>query len=299
MVGCSASGGVAPTAGSAMQQSAAKGVPTGPEWRYEGGVLFHTPHYMATRSAASQAKPQIQLTYYNGPVLVTPTTYYIFWGYKTYGDKDKVKKLLKTYTKNMGGSGHNNIYTQYYEKVGSTTTYITNPTKQLGGIWEDDKTAVPLHPTDAQVAAEAILGVAHFGYNANASYVVATPTGHSSSGFGTSWCAYHDATYSGGNLVSYTNLPYMPDAGGNCGANFTTAPSDESATDEGVTIVEGHEYGESVTDPNPGTGWYNNAYGEIGDICAWQDIQNDPFGKKSYTMQPMFSNATSSCVQTY
>jgi len=67
-----------------------------------------------------------------------------------------------------------------------------------------------------------------------------------------------------------------------------------------VTIVEGHEYGESITDPEPGSGWYNFAYGEIGDICAWTDIQNEKFRKKSYTMQPMWSNANGgACVQTY
>ncbi len=91
----------------------------------------------------------------------------------------------------------------------------------------------------------------------------------------------------------------MPDAGGNCGANITTAPKDETGTDEGVTIVEGHEYGESVTDPNPPSGWYSNQAGEIGDACAWINIQNDPFGKKSYTSQPMYSNATESCVHSY
>ena len=74
--------------------------------------------------------------------------------------------------------------------------------------------------------------------------------------------------------------------------------------DEGVTIVEGHEYGESITDPIVFKGWYNLAIhgglqGEIGDACAWTDIANDTFGKKSYTMQPMYSNATESCVHTY
>ena len=91
----------------------------------------------------------------------------------------------------------------------------------------------------------------------------------------------------------------MPDAGQNCGANFVTPPSDETGVDEGVTIVEGHEYGESVTDPNPPSGWYNNSYGEIGDICAWQNIQNDPFRTNSWTSQPMFSNATDTCVHSY
>ncbi len=57
----------------------------------------------------------------------------------------------------------------------------------------------------------------------------------------------------------------------NCGANFISPPKDESGADEGVTIVEGHEYAESVTDPNPPSGWYNNSYGEIGDICAWTE----------------------------
>ncbi|HYL27233.1 MAG TPA: hypothetical protein VEW74_05315 [Candidatus Nitrosotalea sp.] len=60
-----------------------------------------------------------------------------------------------------------------------------------------------------------------------------------------------------------------------------------------MTIVEGHEYGESITDPVPFTGWYNGLYGEIGDICARYDILNDQFRKKSYTMQPMWSNAGS------
>jgi serine protease len=199
----------------------------------------------------------------------------------------------------MGGSGHNNIYTQYYEISNGNKVFITNPSNQLAGSWEDDTNPIPRHPTDAQVAAEAVRAVQHFGYNSNASYVVATAHGRSTSGFNSQWCAYHSATTYNGNLVSYTNLPYIPDAGANCGANIIGAPSDESGADEGVTIVGGHEYGESVTDPNPNTGWDNGTYGEIGDICAWTNIQNDPFGSFSYTSQPMYSNASSSCVHSY
>jgi hypothetical protein len=292
MVGCSNTGsGVTPTVGGANFDSG---------WAQKGGLISSKPHYMATvHNVKNQAKPLILLNYGGGPVLVAPKMYIIFWGYKTYGDSYKVKKLLKSYGKHIGGSAYNNIYTQYYMTSGASTVYVTNPSKQLGGIWEDDTNAVPAHPSDSQVQAEALAGVTHFGYDPNGSYVVATPTGHSSSGFGTSYCAYHGAFSSGGHLVSYTNLPYMPDAGGNCGANFISPPNDESGADEGVTIVEGHEYGESVTDPNPPSGWYNNSYGEIGDICAWQNVQNDPYGKKSYSAQPMFSNASQSCVHSY
>jgi hypothetical protein len=284
MVGCAGNSALAPTNGSTTSAQV---------------VATHLPHYMPTRYAA-HAGPLtsgVLFNYYNGPVLLKPKVYIIFWGYKKYGDPDKVAKLLEAFAKVEGGSLHNNDYTQYYDIVDSVKNYPTNPKKQLGGVWFDNKNAVPANPTDGQVAQESLNGVKKFGYDVNASYVVATPHGHSSAGFGTQWCAYHSSTQQGNNLVSYTNLPYMPDAGTSCGADFTTAPSDESAEDEGVTIVEGHEYGESISDPNPGTGWYNFQYGEIGDICAWQDIQNDPFGKKSYTMQPMYSNATESCVQ--
>jgi hypothetical protein len=296
MVGCASNGAVTPLTGTTQQESSH--VPTGAGWKYENGVLYHTPHYMGTVSSHAAVKPPILLTYGGGPVLVTPHAYLILWGYKTYGDADKVAKLLKSYLKNMGGSGHNNIYTQYYMTVSGKNVNITNPTKQLISVWKDQTNAVPSSPTDGQVAQEALNGVAKFGYDANGSYIVATPHGHSSSGFGTQWCAYHSNTFSSGKYVSYTNLPYMPDAGANCGANFTSPPSDESGTDEGVTIVEGHEYGESITDPTPFNGW-NSSQGEIGDLCAWTDIQNDPFGKKSYTSQPMFSNKTASCVQSF
>ncbi|HEY2476008.1 MAG TPA: hypothetical protein VGI19_14555 [Candidatus Cybelea sp.] len=305
IVGCSANGGMTPTSGSAATSFVQQvGGPTGAGWVHAGKLVYHVPHYFPTRSFAAAHRgsfnPNIVLTYGGGPVLTNPKTYLILWGYQKYGDPDKVAKLLKEYFKVEGGSTHNNIYVQYYETVSGKNIYITNPKKQSAGVWDDEKDAVPQNPTDAQVAAEAQVGVTHFGYDPNGSYVVATPNGHNSTGFGTQWCAYHSASYITGKLVSYTNLPYMPNAGGNCGANYLNdPPKDESGTDEGVTIVEGHEYGESVTDPSPPSGWYNSLYGEIGDICAWTDIQNDPFRKKIYTMQPMFSNATQSCVQAY
>lgn len=289
MAGCSGIGG------SQSTPSAPGSALTGPDWKYEGGVLYRTPHYMGTRwSARPAVHPDILLSYGGGPVLKTPRIHYIFWGYKA-GDPNGLATLLETYAKSIGGSAYNNIYTQYYGPSGN----ITNPSNQFSGAMFDNTNPIPAHPTDAQVAAEAVNFVKLHGYDANGSYVVATAHGHSSSGFGTQWCAYHSATTYNNHLISYTNLPYIPDAGSSCGSNIIGPPSDESGADEGVTIVGGHEYGESITDPNPPSGWYNNTYGEIGDICAWQNIQNDPYGTHTYTAQPMFSNASQSCVHHY
>ncbi|MFY9630574.1 MAG: hypothetical protein WAJ94_03095 [Candidatus Cybelea sp.] len=256
-------------------------------------------HYMGTRAMAEPLVSGVLFTYGGGPVLVKPKMYIIFWGYKTYGDPDKVKPLLKEYAKRIGGSGQTNIYTQYYETSGGKNVDVRNPASQFGGAWEDDTDPVPTNPSDAQVETEALAGVKHFGYDPNGSYIVATPHGRNSPGFGSSFCAYHSDAVSSGETISYTNLPYMPDAGGNCGANYISPPADEKGVDEGVTVVEGHEYGESITDATPSNGWTNQRYGEIGDACAWYDVTNDPFGDKSYASQPMYSNASESCVHSY
>lgn len=261
----------------------------------------HTIQYARPISyRAAELAPAINdfVTYHNGPVLVTPTIYLIFWGYQKYGDPDNVAKLLTAYSQNIGGSHHDNIETQYYEEVGSQKTGIANPKQQYGGSWNDNS-AVPKNPSDQQIAAEAVKSLSHFKYDANGLYVVATPHGHSEAGFGPHWCAYHSNTfYETTQLLAYANLPYMPDAGKQCGDGFIKAPPGESATDEGVTIMAGSEFGEGITDPEPFTGW-NGVSGEIADACAWHDIANIKFGSKLYTTQPMLSNATESCVQTY
>ncbi len=257
-------------------------------------------HYALPVRAAGTASPSINdfVTYHNGPVITKPAIYLIFWGYQKYGDPDGVAKLLTLYTQNIGGSGHDNIETQYYEIVGSKKTYITNPKKELGGAWNDDS-PVPKSPTDQDIAAEALKSLTHFKYDANGLYVVATPHQHSEAGFGPHWCSYHSyAYYQTTELLAYVNIPYMPDAGKQCGSNFIKPPPGESGTDEGVTIMAGHEYGETITDPEPFSGW-NGVSGEIGDACAWHNIANITFSGKPFTTQPMLSNATESCVQTY
>lgn len=258
------------------------------------------PHYAASLAAPAETPLVTYVPYDGGPVILSPKFYLTFWGYKKYGDPDKVEPLLTNYTKTMGGSAHNNIEIQYYQGASSgSRSYITNAANQFGGSWDDDS-AIPKTPTDQQVAAEAARAVKHFGYDANGVYVIATAHDHSESGFGPHWCSYHNlASYDGMPLV-YDNLPYMPDAGKACGAKIIKPPPGESAIDEGVTILAGHEYGEVITDPQSlnDAAWIGPA-GEIGDACAWHNIANDTFGSKKYTAQPMVSDATASCVQTY
>jgi hypothetical protein len=58
-----------------------------------------------------------------------------------------------------------------------------------------------------------------------------------------------------------------------------------------LTSTSSHELSEAVTDPVPGAGWYDEAHGEVGDVCAWQTKQLG-----GYTVQLEWSNRAGRCI---
>ena len=241
------------------------------------------------------------LLYNGGPVQTAPQVYLVFWGWQsqndTTADPDGLAAYLTGYMQSIGGSLWVNTDTQYYQTLGGATTYIANTNPQYAGVWYDSSVP-PKTYTDAQVAAEALNAAAHFGtYSSNANFIVVTPTGYTQSGFATQWCGYHNTTTDpSGNPLAYTNLPYTPDAGTSCGVGSVNSPG----TLDGVSIVGGHEEAETQTDPGAGNGWLDSSGSEIGDKCAWTNLQNYTFPNgQTYPVQPLWSNASSSCVITY
>ena len=263
-----------------------------------------------------------------------PQVYLVFWGsqwgtestngsgYDTFtGDPQGVAPVLQAFFKGLGTSGEtwSGVMTQYCEGVAigtftcpnSNAEHIGYPTGgALAGVWEDTSSAAPAAATGHQLAQEAENAATHFGNtttasNRDAQYVIVSPTGTNPDNYETQgFCAWHDYTgdsfldgggAASGPAIAFTNLPYIPDAGAGCGAGFVNSPG---ALD-GVTIVEGHEYAETITDQFPAGGWTvpsgaNVGY-EIGDLCAWN--ANPPDGAAditlstgSFPVQPMWSN---------
>src|SRR5205085_1539201 len=150
------------------------------------------------------------------------------------------------------------------------------------GVWVDESTASPSAASGHQLGTEAVNAAAHFGNttataNRNAQYVIVSPRGTNPDNYkGQGFCAWHDfngdSTLSGGPVsspygdIAFANLPYVPDAGSGCGQGFVNSPG----TLDGVSIVEGHEYAETVTDQNPPGGWTDSSGAENGDKCAWK-----------------------------
>jgi len=218
---------------------------------------------------------------HGGPVQSSPRVYLDLWGWTS--DPYGMSSYLQSFLSKVGNTSWLSTVHQY-----SSAGYAA----PLAGVWSH-AASVPSVPTDAQIQAEAKTAGSHFGVSTgdvNAQIVVATPTGHSSSGFGTSYCAYHGVV--SGTSNSYTDLPYMPDAGGSCGAGSVN-PGNSL---DGVSIVEGHELAESVTDPKLNA-WYTSSGSEIGDVCAWTGLANVNLNGTSFAMQPLWSNAANACVQ--
>jgi len=252
------------------------------------------------------------LQYWGGPIQQDPQVYVLFWGSwwsstcantqnNGSGDESYLYALyngLATTSDNLSP-----ITSQYYGPAG---TYPIFPTKAGKAFitWNADCTDPPASATDAQLAAEAssyASALASEGYTIsnNTQIIVVSPSGtNPGGGFGSSYCAYHNwAQYSSSQLLSWTNLPYIPDQGSNCGAN------DVQNGYDGWSIVGGHEYAESITDPfvNNQSAWFDNQGYEIGDKCAWTNLFAQTTSTGTFAMQPEWDNRTSACkpVSTY
>jgi serine protease len=248
-------------------------------------------------SAAGQrfAQAGSNLTYHGGPVQTNPKIYVVYWGSAwngSSGDPNGVRNYYNAFLSIIGGSRWLNSVTQYTQTGGA---HVGNAAGSFVGSYVDTTSSPPSRPTQSQLAAEATKAAAHYGdYSASASYIVALPHGIRPSGFGTQYCAWHSSTGTSNGTIAYTNEPYLPDVGASCGAGSVNSPG----TLDGVSIVGGHEQGETETDPQPNTGWLDSSNAENGDKCAWTGLENNP-NAGGYPTQPLWSNANNGCVQSY
>jgi hypothetical protein len=315
--------------GSAPTEPQAAGTPSADRTAFSGppevlrnAIIHRTVEAVAAERAARPARPtkSKELSYHGGTggigVETAPKVYLVLWGSQwNNNDPSGESGILQSFLNGVGGSSWLNSVTQYCQGVASGTvfcgtsgTHAGNQTGIYAATWSDNATAAPTQPSQSDLAGEAVRAAQHFGNttsgsNASVQYVIATATGNNSSGFGTQYCAYHSYQSSTYGNVAYTNLPYITDAGASCGANFNGL-----GPNAGITIVEGHELAETVTDQFPSTGWLDSRGAENGDKCAWissgQGAAADiKLSTGTFAVQSLWSNAFNSdaggCVLSY
>jgi hypothetical protein len=294
--------------GRASRPSSGARAIVGPSLRYGGGI---------DGIGVTTGHPRVYLVFW-GSQWGTPTTAHGILSLSA--DPSGMAPYLQKLFKGLGTGGDlwSGVLTQFCQGVPAGATFCPAGNRQhvgyptggaLAGVWADQAAKEPAHASGHQLAAEAIRAAAHFGNtsaskNRNAQYMIVSPTGTHPDGFDTAtgnFCGWHDwtgdKTLPGGPATSpyghiaFTNLPYITDAGNSCGRDFVNTGA--AGQLDGVSLVAGHEYAETLTDQNPPGGWIDSAGDEAADLCEWNSgtgaVSADltlPTG--TFAMQPLF-----------
>jgi Divergent InlB B-repeat domain len=250
----------------------------------------------AANVKASCTEPNCPLVYNGGPVQHSPHFYLLFWGptWSTDSGEEASASYLENLCNGLGVQPQD-TWSTINDQYTDSTGHPSFSGSVCMGFFQDTSTP-PTGVDQSQLAAEADAFASAHGITdtTNAQIVIATQSGTCPAGFYAPGCNGGSGTYCAWHSNSnepYTNLPYILDAGSGCGEDFVNA----GGTYDGFSIVEGHEYAETITDPFPTSGWWDSSDssgGEIGDKCAWNALSSDvTLSTGSFAMQPLYSNA--------
>lgn len=224
------------------------------------------------------------LTYRGGPVLANVKVWTVFWG---------------------NGVQNQSSINQFYSDITQSAYYdwlveYNTPSQKighgsLGGSIVDTSPPGGSFVSDDQIQQE-ISKLIKAGKlppaDGNNLYMVHFPPGVTISMGGdqscSTFCAYHGSFSNNGATAFYG---VMPDLGGACDGGCGGGTILEN-----TTSVSSHELIEATTDADVGGGnlaWYDDNYGEIGDIC---NAQQGTVGK--WTIQLEYSNQAGDCIAT-
>jgi hypothetical protein len=280
------------------------------------GIVYPRGATPRAPAPAACTEPNCPVSWNLGPVQHTPQVYLIFWGpnWQTDPNQEASANYLISFYKGLGQQPDDSwsaITAQYNDPKGfpaeTGSVYL--------GAW-NDTSIPPAGVTQSGLASEAntwgsFLSSHGFAIGNNSQIVIATQSGTCPQGYfapnvcppsSSPYCAYHSFSNQ-----PWINLPYQIDAGAPCGENFVNPGT--AGLNDGWSMTGGHEYAETITDPNPNSGWWdpNDGFGgEIADKCAfggenWNQNPPDPSGDVtlatgSFAMQSLWSNAANACV---
>ncbi len=264
------------------------------------------------------------LIYHGGPIMQSSVTIYpIFWvpaklqnGHTT-GMSAHYRAVETTMLGAFMSHGLGAIHTQYYQKSGTTTTFIQNK-GGLGTAYLDTAAypgsgcSDPATPgaclSDAQIQAEVkkVMAAAHLTGGLNKIFMVFTSSGegsclNSSSCSYRQFCAYHSYFKVGTTPVVYANQPYGTTSG--CQTSGAPSPNNDAVADAAATAAS-HELSEAITDPELNA-WFTSQGNENGDLCAYKygpltwdaGKANQMWNGSFFLLQTEFDNHANGCYQ--
>ena len=232
-----------------------------------------------------------QLTYRGGPVIANGKLFGVYWGsqWSTAQTQSVSRTAIDNFLGDLVKSAYMDLFAEY-----SVSGATIGRGSFLGSVVVGTDPATQIDDTDIQALIQQRLSDGSIPpWDGNTLYVVFLPSGVTVTQGGSAscqtFCGYHNAIIdpnTNAPLAYYGVLPY-PD----CAGCMQTATGGTLQPFDALTSVISHEVAEAITDPVPGSGWYDDQNGEIGDICAWQLATVD-----GYTVQQEWSNQAGSCI---
>lgn len=235
------------------------------------------PLHTAPRLAAAVTP---HLSYRNGPLLTRVEVFTVFWG----------KAWQEAANSELAKQANDFFDFVLTSKLMDQLVEYSVPGREIGSGKRTGSLALTTSEPGSEVPDSSIQSMLQKEIanrtlpapNANSLYFVFLPPGSQVEQGGTAscveFCGYHDAI---GESIFYAVMPYPGCAG--CQGGLLAL--------DALTSTASHELCEAITDPIPGRGWYDDANGEIGDICAWKTKKLDGF-----TVQMEWSNAVEACI---
>jgi hypothetical protein len=245
-------------------------------------VPLHLPDAVKTPTAdaAAPAASAPQLSYRNGPLIAAVEVFTVFWGSAWQSSQAPLVTQINQFFDFILTSSLIDQLAEY-----SVPAYRIGHGRRTGTL--TIATPAP-KPSTSDTAIQHLLqheistNAAMPAPSPNTLYFVYLPPGvkviQGGSASCTGFCGYHNDI---AGQIFYAVMPY-PGCGGCTGG---------LALFDALTSTTSHEMCEAITDPIPGQGWYDDANGEIGDICAWKTRKIG-----AYTIQLEWSNKLNRCV---
>lgn len=290
-------------------------------------VPYHDPKQpsaSAIPALSSSAPAGAHLTYFGGPVISNVEVVVVYWSdkvsstvtgsggivdfYQTVVDSTYLDLLYEYSTK---GVTYNNGSSN--QEIGHGTAVVTrtiNPSQTSGTI---DDAAIQTELQNQIAAGNLPAPSLDANGDSNTLYAVYFPPGMTITQGGSNscqsggFCAYHGSSYTKANDNTSPVFQYSvnPDFSPGSGCDIGCGTGSQF---QNITSVSSHELAESITDAQvgfagagngPPLAWYDNANGEIADICVTgtADEQATVTAQgKSVTVQKLWLNTQGACV---
>ena len=287
---------------SALTGPAGQTLTTNPGTHLRPGV---TPKvHTGPQAHAALATPH--LTYYGGPVVSHMKSVDVIYGTGSFAPY--IGSYVAQFTSQYLGSGVMD-WLNLYNTPSSGGTGQTIGRGTYAGTYSISpaagNTGAVIQDTQVQAELTAQINAGHLPTpDADTSYALFFPHGEqicmgtSCSGVAGGFCAYHGTLTVNGVTTTYQ---VMPDNQVGSGLEFGCG---SGTLQQNETSTLSHELVETITDPDvgfatvlgPPLGWYDNANGEIGDICNGGHATFVGSDGVTYTSQKQWSNAAAACI---